>query len=161
MRTRVGQDFATGLLFIVIGVGAILTIQFYDRLPMGIPQRPGTGVLPLILSWCLVGSGGLLIIKAVLAGDTALSRFAWRPLFLVTIAIIAFGLLVDGAGLVIAMVAALTLCALGTPETRWPEFAVFLVIMLAVGVGVFVWLLGMPIPIGPVRMPDWLSVILR
>jgi heme A synthase len=54
------------------------------------------------------------------------------------------------------MVVSLTLCAWGTPETRWGEYFVFLLIMLAIGIGTFIWLLGMPIPILPVKMPDFL-----
>ena len=61
MRIKSGQDFATGLLFIAIGLGALLDRR---RLRMGTAQRPGTGVLPRILAWCLIGCGGLLWIQA-------------------------------------------------------------------------------------------------
>jgi hypothetical protein len=158
MRTRVGQDFLTGLLFAVIGIGALVIGADY---PMGTPQRPGTGVLPRILAWGLLGIGGLLIIKAVLGGDTPSSKWAWKPLALVTLATVVFGLTVDSLGLVISMAASMTLCALATPETRWPEYGVFLLIMLAIGVGMFIWLLGMPIPIWPVKVPDVLSIVVR
>jgi hypothetical protein len=43
----------------------------------------------------------------------------------------------------------MTLVALGTPETRWREYALFAVIMLAIGASVFVYALGMPIPMLP------------
>ena len=72
-----------------------------------------------------------------------------RPLLLVPAATLAFALLVDRAGLVVAMLASMTLTALGTPETRLREFAIFTVIMLAIGVGMFIKLLGMPIEIWP------------
>ena len=49
----------------------------------------------------------------------------------------------------VAMLVSMTLVALGTPETRWREFAAFSVLMLFVGAGVFVWGLGMPISILP------------
>ncbi len=200
MRVRAGQELATGLLFILIGGGALYIGADY---PMGIPQRPGTGVLPRILSWCLVGTGFVLLLQAVvieaavvkraaptLIGATAASVVvafgasmigaepawgvlpavigffllmdrvvpgsAWRPLFAVTLATVAFGMTVDSLGLIAAMVISLTICAAGTPETRWPEYAGFLLIMIALGVGTFVWLLGMPIPVWPVKVPDWL-----
>ena len=54
MRIKSGQDFATGLLFIAVGVAAFWIGADY---PMGTPQRPGTGVLPRILAWCLIGTG--------------------------------------------------------------------------------------------------------
>ncbi len=158
MRVKFGQDMASGLLFIIIGLGALWIGADY---PMGTPQRPGTGVLPRILAWCLVGSGSILAVKALLAGDVSMGNWAWRPLFFVTLAVVFFGLCIDSLGLVLTMIIALTLCAMGTPETRWPEFAIFLLVMIAIGVGTFIWLLGMPIPTWPSRMPDFLTTILR
>ena len=158
MQARTGQDFAAGVMFALIGLGALYIGADYA---MGTPQRPGTGVLPRILAWCLIGTGGLLIIKALISGDSRVGSWAWRPLICVTLATISFGMLVDSAGLVVAMAVSLWLCALGTAETRWIEFLVFLAIMIAIGVGLFVWLLGMPIPVLPIKAPDFLSFILR
>ena len=146
MRVRSTQDFATGLLFLIIGIGAFYIGSTYN---MGTPQRPGTGVLPRILAWCMIGSGLLLAIKAFLADGPGIERFAWRPLAMVTIAAIAFSLLIDSAGLVVTMIVSLTLAAMGTPETRWKEFAAFMILMLAIGLGVFIYGLGMPIKVLP------------
>ncbi len=156
MRMKWGQDMATAALFIVIGLGAWLIGKDYA---MGTPQRPGTGVLPAILAWCLVGSGLILGFKALVGKDQPMSTWAWRQLLLVTLAVVAFGLLVDDFGLVIAMIVSMTLCAMATLETRWQEFAIFSVIMLAIGVGTFIWLLGMPIPALP--KSGFLSSIFR
>ena len=146
MRIRSGQDFASGLLFIVVGVGGLWLGADY---PMGTAQRPGTGVLPYILCWCLIGTGGLLWLKAVLVEGPDLTGWAWRPIIMITLATIAFALLIDRFGLVAAMLASMTLAALGTPETRWGEYTVFAAIMLAIGVAMFIWGLGMPIPVLP------------
>jgi putative tricarboxylic transport membrane protein len=43
------------------------------------------------------------------------------------------------------MLASMTLAALGTPQTRWGEYAIFSIIMLVIGVGMFVYGLGMPV----------------
>ncbi len=158
MRVKFGQDMASGLLFIIIGLGAVWIGADY---PMGTRQRPGTGVLPIILAWCLVGSGAILLVKGLLAGDVSIGDWSWRPLLFVTLAVIAFGLCIDSLGLIITMIISLTLCAMGTPETRWPEFGVFLLVMLAIGFGTFIWLLGMPIATWPSRVPDFLTTILR
>lgn len=157
MRIR-DQDFATGILFILIGVIALWIGWDYPR---GTSQRPGTGVLPAILAWCLIGTGCLLMFKTVVATGQQIENWAWRPLLAVAAATIAFGTLVDDLGLVVTMIIALTLCALGTPETRWPEFAIFLAVMVAGGVATFIWLLGMPVPIWPIRVPSFLASILR
>jgi hypothetical protein len=146
MRIKSSQDLATAILFIAVGLGAFFIGAGY---PMGAPQRLGTGVLPRILAWCLMGTGALLLIKAILAEGAALTGWAWRPMIMVPLAVAAFALLVDRAGLIIAMLVSMTLVALGTPETRWREFAAFAVLMLLVGAGAFIWGLGMPISILP------------
>jgi hypothetical protein len=150
MRVRWSQDVATGLLLVAFGLAGLWIGADY---PMGTAQRPGTGVLPRILSFCLVGTGVLIWIKTAIAGSPRLTAWAWRPAILVTLAVVAFALLVDRLGLVVAMLASMTLGALGTPETRWREYALFALIMLLVGVGVFIYGLGMPIPPLPPSYP--------
>ncbi|MBX9590743.1 MAG: tripartite tricarboxylate transporter TctB family protein [Hyphomonadaceae bacterium] len=145
MRIR-SQDFATGLLFLAVGVAALWIGADY---PMGTPQRPGTGVLPRILAWCLIGTGLLLWLKAVVSDSPRLTSWAWRPAIMITLATVAFALLIDRLGLIATMTVSMTLVALGTAETRWREYVPFALIMIAVGVGLFIYGLGMPIPILP------------
>jgi putative tricarboxylic transport membrane protein len=146
MHVKSSKDFATGLLFLAIGIGVFYIGSTYN---MGTAQRPGTGVLPRILAWCLMGSGVLLCIQAMLQEGPKLDAWAWRPLIMITLATIAFALLIDSAGLVIAMIVTMTLAALGTHETRWVEFGLFSLLMLAIGIGIFILGLGMPIKVFP------------
>ncbi|MEQ1615608.1 MAG: tripartite tricarboxylate transporter TctB family protein [Hyphomicrobiaceae bacterium] len=146
MQVKNPQDFATGLLFLALGAATLYIGADYA---MGSLQRPGSGVLPRILAWALIAVGTLLSAKSIAVAGPGLGNWAWRPLLLVPLATIAFALLVDRAGLVAAMVASMVLTAAGSNETRWREFAIFAVIMLVIGVGVFIKLLGMPITIWP------------
>jgi Tripartite tricarboxylate transporter TctB family len=154
MRIKNGQDFATGLLFIAVGLAALWIGADYH---MGTAQRPGTGVLPRILSWCLVGTGGLLWLKAVLTEGPGLTNWAWRPIIMISLATVAFALLIDRFGLVVTMIVSMTLAALGTPETRWREYTAFALIMVVIAVGMFIYGLRMPIPIWPKDLPGALS----
>ena len=61
----------------------------------------------------------------------------------------AFALLVDATGLVVAMVVSMTLAALGTQETRWGEYMLFAFTMVFIGVAMFIAALGMPIRVWP------------
>ena len=146
MRITNWQGFAAGLMFLLIGIGAYWIGADYN---MGTAQRPGTGVLPRILAVCLIGSGLLLWIEALVVEGPRLGHWAWRPLIMITVATMAFAFLVDHSGLVVAMIVSMTLAALGTPETRWKEFAAFMVLMLALGLGIFIYGLGMPIKVLP------------
>lgn len=156
MRIRVGQDMATGLLFAVIGIGALVIGWDY---PMGQWTRPGTGVLPAILSGLLIVTGATLVIKSLASGDSAVTGINWKPLLLVTLAVVLFGFLIDdttlsfgffklkvpGFGLWIAMAVSMTVCALAIEETRWKEYAIFLVGMMVMAWAVFICALGMPV----------------
>lgn len=158
MRIKSGQDFATGLLFIAVGLAALWIGADY---PMGTAQRPGTGVLPRILSWCLVGTGGLLIIKAIYSNGAQIVGWSWRPLMAVTVGTVVFGMMVDEYGLVFSMIVSMAICALGTAETRWLEFAVFTLVMIVASWAMFVWLLGMPIKTWPTNFMQLIEPILR
>ena len=105
--------------------------------------------MPRILAWCLIGSGILLSIQALFQEGPKLDAWAWRPLIMITVATIAFAFLIDSAGLVVAMIVSMSLAALGTHETRWIEFALYMVLMLAIGIGIFILGLGMPIKVLP------------
>jgi hypothetical protein len=146
MRIKSSKDFATGLLFLAIGIGAYYIGSSYS---MGTARTPGTGVLPRILAWCLMGSGLLLCLQALIQQGPKLDAWAWRPLIMITLATIAFAFLIDNAGLVVAMIVSMTLAALGTHETRWAEFGLFTVLMLVLGLGIFIYGLGMPIKVMP------------
>lgn len=158
MRIKSGQDFATGLLFIAVGVAALWIGADY---PLGTTQRPGTGVLPRILAWCLIGTGGLLIIKSVYANGSHIEGWSWRPLVAVTVGTVAFGMMIDDYGLVLSMIVAMSICALGTAETRWVEFGVFSLIMIVSSWAMFIWLLGMPIKTWPTNFMQLIEPILR
>jgi len=105
MRMRSSQDIAAGLLLLAFGLAGLWIGADY---PMGTAQRPGTGVLPHILSWCLVATGVLIWLKAALAGSPPLSAWAWRPAIMVTLATVAVALLVDRLGLVVSMIVSMS-----------------------------------------------------
>ena len=158
MRIKGGQDFASGLLFAVVGACGLWISADY---PMGTAQRPGTGVLPYILCWCLIGNGGLLLIKSIYAAGPPIVGWSWRPILAITAGTVVFGLMIDDYGLVLTMIAAMTIAALGTIETRWLEFAAFMLIMIVASWAMFIWLLGMPIKTWPSNLPSLLASILR
>jgi putative tricarboxylic transport membrane protein len=156
MRIKGEQDFATGLMFVAVGAAALWVGADYA---MGTAQRPGTGVLPRILAWCLIGTGLLLGVKSTFVDGPRLAGWAWRPAIMITVATIAFALLVERAGLIITMAVSMTLAALGTPETRWREYLLFLLLMMAIGVVVFIKALGMPIPLWPTSLNSWAGAV--
>lgn len=150
MRERGGQDLATAVLFIGLGVLALYVGASY---PMGNARAPGTGVLPRIVAWGLVGIGTIIGAKALVGGGPSIKGVAWRPALMVLLAIVVFARLIDSLGLVVTMAISMTLVALGTPETRWREYLGFAVLLILVAWGMFIAALKMPIPTWPVAVP--------
>jgi hypothetical protein len=86
MRIKGEQDFATGLMFVAVGAAALWIGADYA---LGTAQRPGTGVLPRILAWCLIGTGSLLGVRSALVEGPRLAGWAWRPAIMITVATVA------------------------------------------------------------------------
>ena len=150
MREHGGQDLATAVVFIAMGALALYVGWNY---PMGTARAPGTGVLPRIVASGLIGVGAIIGLKALIAGGPSIKGVAWRPFFMVLLAILAFARLIDSLGLIATMAISMTLVALGTPETRWREYLAFAVLLVVIAWGMFIAALKMPIPTWPVAVP--------
>ena len=140
------QDVAAGLMFLLVGAGGLWIARDY---PLGTAVRIGTGVFPRILCWGLVGLGVIILIQGFVGAGERLTRWSVRPLIFVSLAVLAFALLLEPLGLVVATLALLLLGAAGSPETRWREVTIFAVVMAAVGVILFVEGLGLPLKVLP------------
>jgi len=68
--------------------------------------------------------------------------------------------MIDDYGLVPTMIVSMAISALGTAETRWSEFAMFMLIMMVASWAIFIWLLGMPIKVWP-NLPSLIAPIVR
>lgn len=148
-RLPVSRDTATGLLYILIG-GATAVGSLSYRL--GTATRPGPGSFPFALGLLLAVLGLIVLIGDLRKRPELRQRIEemhWRaPLFLV-IAVSAFGLLISRFG-VVAAVAALTLLgALASRQSRWGGTLICTLSFCIVSIVLFVWALGVHLPIAP------------
>ena len=105
--------------------------------------------IPLILCWGLIGLGLIITIQGFITTGEPMGHWAWRSLFWVTVGILAFAVLLEPLGLVVATLALLMVSAIGSPEARWLETAIFSVGMTVFGVVVFVYGLGLTLKMLP------------
>jgi hypothetical protein len=145
------RDVLAGLLFMGLAVFALVVSRNYS---MGTALRMGTGYVPRLLSWILFGLGLLVLVQDVLArgeeapaDDEALP--VWRPLFFVTLSIVVFGLTIERFGLVISIMLLVGVGSLAGAGKRYLETLIAGVVMAAASVAIFVWGLGLVIPIWP------------
>jgi len=136
MRIRSPKDFWAGLIFIAIGGGFILLAQQYR---LGDLHRMGPAMFPTLVGGLLAGLGAVIALRSFLFDGASVPRFYARPIGVSLVAIVLFGIALQRLGL-IAAVAVLV--------RPWENLALAAV-MIVFSVGVFVWLLGLPLPLWP------------
>lgn len=137
------KDFWIGLMFIVLGLGAVFT---RGELAMGTSFRMGPAFFPVVLGILLAVIGAAGVLRSFFRHGEPMETLHLKPLALVTVAVVLFGILMRGAGLVPASIVLVAASALASPRFRWKEAG-----LLGVGLAVFAYvlfikLLGLPIP---------------
>lgn len=139
-----GKDFWTGLIYIFFGSSAILIARGYG---MGTAIKMGPAYLPSILGGLLIIIGMISLIRSILKKQTPITGITIKGLILVFVSTILFGLLVRGAGLIVALPILVLLSASASKNFRWLPS-----ILMAVGLTLFCTIvflkgLGIPLPI--------------
>lgn len=141
------KDFWSGAIFGATGLGAILLGRDY---PMGTATRMGPGYFPVVLGGLLVVIGLALMARALRQDGPPVDRFALRPLVLVLGSTVLFGLLLRGAGLVVALMVLVLAGAYAGRHFAWGAALALAVGLTVFSVLVFVKALGLPLPVlGP------------
>ncbi|MFC0134599.1 small permease of tripartite tricarboxylate transporter [Massilia eurypsychrophila] len=135
------KDFWTGIIFLFFGLGAVFIGQDYA---MGSAGRMGPAYFPSVLGTLLAVIGLIGIIRSFILVGEPIGRFYMKELLMILAAILLFGILMRGAGLVPAILVLIFLSAYAGPKFNLKEVT-FLAVGLAVfAVVVFVKLLGLP-----------------
>jgi putative tricarboxylic transport membrane protein len=143
---RANKDLLAGLLFLAIGVGAILVARDY---PFGTAMRMGSGFFPTVLGGILVLFGVFLMARGGRSREQVPITWGWWPLACIVVSMVLFGFLLPRVGLVPALVTLFFASALGGREFRWFEVLVLAVVMTAFAVVVFVYVLKLPFQLVP------------
>jgi len=147
MKVALGdnKDFLTGLMFIGVGALGIYMAQDY---PMGSALRMGPGYFPIVLSGLLILFGIYCLIQGLLKPEK-LKGDGWslRALVILPIGAVIFGLLMEYAGFIPALVVLVFVSAYAGNEFKFVE-----VLLLSIGLTIgswalFIWGLGLPYPL--------------
>jgi len=147
MRLTRSQDFWAGILFIFAGA---LTMWLARDYPLGSARRMGAGYYPMLIATGLCIVGAVLTARGWTNEGRCIEKGALRP-FLSMIGVVAFALLLQPAGLVIAVVALMAIAAFAGRGSLLLETlgsTIFLVVFAAI---VFIWGLELPITL----LPQW------
>lgn len=141
------KDFWSGILFVTIGLGcAIAALILY---PLGSAADPGPGYFPLGLGVLLASLGSVVVagsLRRHREGQVTIGRLAWRPLIVVSGAVLLFGLLLPRLGLFVALPVLVIASSLATSEFRWREVLLNAIALTALCFAIFVWGLDLTLP---------------
>jgi hypothetical protein len=140
------KDFYAGLLFVAFGVFAIIVARNY---PLGTAARMGPGYFPRLLGILLIVLGGALSLTALRGRGPPLPGWKWRPVSVVLLSVVAFGLVLTHAGLVLSTIGLIAVASTASREFRFKESLLSGVLLAAMSVGVFVIGLKLQLPIWP------------
>ena len=140
------KDFYAGLLFVAFGVFAIIVAWNY---PLGTAARMGPGYFPRLLGILLIVLGGALSLTALRGRGPPLPGWKWRPVSIVLLSVVAFGLVLTHAGLVLSTIGLIAVASTASREFRFKEALVSGLLLAALSVGVFVIGLKLQLPIWP------------
>ena len=146
MRIRSPKDFWAGLIFVAIAAAFILLALQYR---LGDMHRMGPAMFPVLVGALLAALGAMIMARAFAFDGEGVPRLHARPLAVSVAAIVLFGIALQQLGLVAAVTVLVLLGAYAARDVRPIENVALAAAMVAFSVAVFVWLLGLPLPLWP------------
>jgi len=147
MSLRNPKDFWTGIIYIAFGLAAIIIGRDYG---MGTPRKMGAAFFPVVLSIILIVIGSISLVRSFIRPGSPVGRFAIRGLVLVPGATLLFGLIIRGAGLVVALPALVIISAYASSRFRWRTSLTMAIVLTVCCIVIFLKGLGIPLPVlGP------------
>jgi hypothetical protein len=146
--TLARADVLSGLMFIAIAAFGLWASRNY---PVGTALRMGTGYMPRLLCWLLLGLGAIVLAQGLRQQAVPLrsSPQAWRAMLSVTAGLVIFGLSIERLGLVLAILLLTGIGALATRSLRPLETAIAAAALIALSWSIFIFGLGLTIPVWP------------
>jgi hypothetical protein len=138
------KDVWAGLFLIAVGVIAVVIARNYT---FGTALRMGPGFFPTVLGGFLILSGLYILTSGLRSGETLAASWSLRSLIVLPLALALFGVLIDRAGFIPAMLVLIFGSGLAGTDFRLIELLVFSVLLTALCAIVFVWALGLPYPL--------------
>ena len=146
MRIRSPKDFWAGLIFITIGGGFVLLAQQYR---LGDMHRMGPAMFPILVGALLAVLGAIIALRSFAFEGEPVPRFYLRPIGVSLLGIVLFGVALQWLGLIAAVAVLVLVGAYAARDVRPLENLALAAVMIAFSVAVFVWLLGLPLPLWP------------
>jgi hypothetical protein len=157
MKIKSQKDFFAGLMFAVVGGAFAIGATTYS---IGDGARMGPGYFPLMLGVILAGMGLFIIFESLVVetpDGEPVGAWAWKPLFFILAANLAFGVLLGGLawahipsfGLILAIYALTIISAKAGDEFNIKHVLVLATILAVGSYAAFIVLLKLQIQVWP------------
>jgi hypothetical protein len=144
LEFRSNKDFWAGIMFAATGAGVIFVARHY---PFGTTLRMGPGYFPIVLSGILIVFGIYVMFRGLRRYEKIQGNWSLRALVILPLSIIVFGVLMDLAGFIPALVALVFVSAASGKEFKFLEVLLLSVFLIVLSVALFIWGLGLPYPL--------------
>ena len=132
-------------MFVFFGASAVI-ISHMDY-QMGTAGRMGPGYFPFVLGILLTVLGLASVIRSLFRPGEKIEKFAIKQTILVLAGIVLFGLIVRGAGMVVAIIALAVISMYASEKFSWKHALPFAAGACVFCVLIFVTGLKLPLPI--------------
>ena len=141
---RNAKDFWTGIIYISVGSAALIISRDYD---MGTAVKMGPAFFPTILSVLLMVIGIISVLRSFLKSGSPIGVVAWKGLVLILASTLLFGMIVRGAGLIIALPLLVIVSASASARFSWKISLLESIGITVFSIVIFLKGLGVPLPI--------------
>ncbi len=143
-RVRSPRDLLAGATLVALAAFALWSGA---RLEGGTLRAMGPAMLPRAVAAATGVCGLLLVLFSFLRVGGALGRWPLRGPLFVCLAVIAFSLTIRSVGLALAGPLVVIVGGAASPESRPKELVVFAIVMTALCIALFRYVLSLPIPV--------------
>ena len=147
--TQTLRDYPDLLAGIVMtGLGALGLWAGRD-LRFGSAAMMGPGFLPDVICGLLIAIGAVVFLKGLTKSNAAIGASNVKPLIILVIAIAGFAFMAETWGFVVSTLWLVVVGSMADQESRWREIAISAAILTVFGAFVFIYGLGVQMPIWP------------
>ncbi len=149
MKIKNQKDFWSGLMFVVVGLAFAWGATNYS---FGSSARPGPAYFPFGLGILTAAMGAVVWFMSITVeteDGEPIGAIAWKPLVIITFAVLMFGFILPRLGMVLSLPLLIIVSALAGDEFHWKD-ALINVLVLTIGSWlIFIKGLNLVIPLWP------------
>lgn len=143
-RIRSTSDLLAGGCLLALSSFALWSSRHLDA---GTLRAMGPGMVPRAVAAAVGIAGLLLVASSFVRAGPGIGRWPLRGPIVITLAIVAFALTIRTVGLAVAGPLVMIVGGAASPESRPRELVIYALVMTALCIGLFRFLLSLPIPV--------------